>query len=527
MMTRIILLNIYVILSVGILFAQTDNVSLSKKSNYHSWGTNWDSEVVMTNSLCTLTVVPKIGGRTMQYNLGAHAPIYVASGEVGETPTTYTIMGGFFTNVSPQSSWNWPPPPLLTMGAYTPTIIRNTADTCSVLLQGPVETTSSYPNVDGLQFKRTVTMFAASTRINIAMTLVNKGTTTPVPHGIWDITECTGGTQGIAYDTMIWVYFPLNPKSKLGDGRGYVCLNGFTDTTQWVKNAGGAGIMGIRYKGKAESLVGADDIAGWICYVDRRDGYTFVKRFTYVTGATYPDSGSSISVYTENNASFLEVEVKGPISTLAPGDSISMVEDWYAARSPGPIASVNNAGVVTRRLAAQPSGDSVDVHGSWGVFYPGYIKLVFVDASGSKLSMVDSSAVTPLDSFVLNKELDVPPNSSALYLADYAIGGTFIGNLDSVALSAAGIVGNGPALRLQKSDTRITLRPDGSLAIAAEINEPYSIEVSRLDGKRLAFFSGMHPQHFFYGRNGLSAGICLVTTRVAKCMTVQKIFVGK
>jgi len=99
-MTRIILLNIYVILSVGILFAQTDNVSLSKKSNYHSWGTNWDSEVVMTNSLCTLTVVPKIGGRTMQYNLGAHAPIYVASGEVGETPTTYTIMGGFHQRLS-------------------------------------------------------------------------------------------------------------------------------------------------------------------------------------------------------------------------------------------------------------------------------------------------------------------------------------------------------------------------------------------------------------------------------------------
>ncbi len=169
---------------------------------------------------------------------------------------------------------------------------------------------------------------------------------------------------------------------------------------------------------------------------------------------------------------------------------------------------------ISRRLAAQPSSDSVAVQGSWGVFYPGYVKSVFINSSGSILSTADSNAVTPLDSFVLNKKIIVPANASELFLAAYSASGTFIGNLDSIAVAPSAIHG-GNALKFPlKLDTRVTLRPDGSLTIAAEIKGPYSIEVSRLDGKRLAFFSGLNPQNFFYGRSGLSTSICLVTTRV-------------
>ncbi len=57
--------------------------------------------------------------------------------------------------------------------------------------------------------------------------------------------------------------------------------------------------MGIKHR-QMKSLFGADDVAGWICYVDRRNGYAYAKKFTCVTGVTYPDSGTSIAVYTES-----------------------------------------------------------------------------------------------------------------------------------------------------------------------------------------------------------------------------------
>jgi Fe-S-cluster formation regulator IscX/YfhJ len=63
---------------------------------------------------------------------------------------------------------------------------------------------------------------------------------------------------------------------------------------------------------------------GWAAYA--RDGHLFVKTFDYVPGATYPDFGCNVELFT--NADMLEVESLGPLVTLEPGRAREHVERW-------------------------------------------------------------------------------------------------------------------------------------------------------------------------------------------------------
>jgi hypothetical protein len=516
------------LMASGLLMAQPYDVSVAKRSNYNSWGTGWDSVYVMRNNLTTVAIVPVIGGRIMQYDLGSHAFMYLNETTKGTTSTAGGQMwGGMRQLASPQSDFSggWPPPPTLDSRAYTAAITRNSADSCSVYLQSQTEAAGG-TNFNGLQFKRTITMYKNSSRVRVKMTMVNANNAVQRNHGVWDITEVTGATASVPYDTMIWVYVPLNPLSTMGAGRGYAQLQQ-RDTTQWVKNAA-PGVLGIKYR-YVEAKMGADSRAGWICNVDRRNGYAYAKRFTYVNGGNYPDSGSSVEVYTYSSSSTyscIEVEVMGPMVTLANGDSISLIEDWYAARSLGPVYSVNDAGLITRPLSAQQTNDSVRLLGTYGVFYPGTVKYVFKNASGTTLAVADSSDVTPLDSFVFRDTLKVPTGTARLVLAAYNLGGVFVGNLDSIAISPSAVINDGsrsmnrnavPNVRLRKSGARLRIEVNGS--------GPFSLDICQLDGKRVATFAGFGHETFFYRPDRVSTGVCCARIRTAQCVSVQKVVI--
>jgi hypothetical protein len=356
------------------------------------------------------------------------------------------------------------------------------------------------------------------------MTMVNANNAAQRNHGPWDITEVTGGTSGITYDTMIFVYVPLNPSSSMGAGRGYAQLQQL-DTTQWIRNAA-PGVLGIKYR-HVEAKMGADSKAGWICNVDRRNGYVYVKRFSYVNGGNYPDSNSSVEVYTYGSSySCIEVEVMGPMVTLAAGDSISLIEDWYAARSFGPVYSVNDAGVITRPLAVQQTNDSVRAQGTYGIFYPGKIKSVFKNASGTTLAVADSSSVTPLDSFVLKSTLKVPSGAARLVLAAYTLDGAFIGNLDTIVLTPSAIIGTGSCTADRNIDSYVSINHSGVLMqITVSLNEKFSVDVFQHNGKRVASFSGYKPQTFSCRMDRMFSGSYLVNTRAGNRVSVKKTIV--
>ena len=505
-----------------VLAAQTYDVSIQKASNYNSWGTGWDSVYVMKNNITTLAIVPRIGGRVMQYDIAGHASMYIDSANKGKVPAVSSLLGGFRTLASPQSSFPWPPSPVLEVGQYSCVINANTADSGVIYLESGVENTSGYDSLDGLQFKRTITLYASSSHVKVQMTMANKGTKT-LRHGIWDITECVCRNNNVLDLSNIWLYFPLNPASTMGGGKGYAQLQG-TDASQWKPNAAPGGVMGVQY-GRKEAKVGADSKAGWLCYVDRLGGYAYVKRFTYQEGKTYPDSGSSVEVYTSGTTTFLEEEVMGPLTTLAPNDSATMTEDWFAARSLGPVLAVNDAGLTTNKLTIKQSHDTVMAQGTYGVFYQGSVKSVFKSAAGIAIAAADSYAVSPSDSFAFKDTLKAAANAAKLVLSLYAADGSFMGNLDSIAITPVGIlkpVSKSPVIDIEA----VTINKKGNvLSIDVPYEGNYLITITRLDGKRIASFRGTKPGIYHAPQGLIRTGIYLLEECCQKTMVSKKIFV--
>lgn len=78
----------------------------------------------------------------------------------------------------------------------------------------------------------------------------------------------------------------------------------------------------------APQKVGVTGQAGWAAYV--RGETAFVKRYTFIPGALYPDQGVSLEAYTDHR--FLEVETLGPLQSLAPGEAVEHLEEWQLVR---------------------------------------------------------------------------------------------------------------------------------------------------------------------------------------------------
>jgi hypothetical protein len=186
----------------SLLLAQSYDVSLEKKTGHNGWTSQWDMVYIVKNDIITLAIVPQLGGRVMQYDLGSHQSIYVHN--ANQVPSSGNdLVGGFRVLPSPQSDFVWPSPPNLDFNPYTCTELVNNTDSTVIYLESQIENSndSKYSTHKGLQFKRTLTLYKASTRVKVSMKMPNKDTQT-VEHGIWDITQstCENGSD-------YWVYF--------------------------------------------------------------------------------------------------------------------------------------------------------------------------------------------------------------------------------------------------------------------------------------------------------------------------------
>lgn len=95
----------------------------------------------------------------------------------------------------------------------------------------------------------------------------------------------------------------------------------------------GRRIVRLRHdRARGPQKVGARLSAGVAAYT--LDGFTFVKRFACIAGATYPDMGCNFEVFTRHD--MLEVESLGPVGVLTPGDVVEHTEHWALLSEPAP-----------------------------------------------------------------------------------------------------------------------------------------------------------------------------------------------
>ncbi|HYO42716.1 MAG TPA: hypothetical protein VES19_05900 [Candidatus Limnocylindrales bacterium] len=85
--------------------------------------------------------------------------------------------------------------------------------------------------------------------------------------------------------------------------------------------------------------VGCLDDTGWVAYV--RDGVALVRRFEPAPDQPHADLGCNIEAFCGSR--YLELEILGPMRTLAPGTSATLLERWEVRHAPADGAMLQRA----------------------------------------------------------------------------------------------------------------------------------------------------------------------------------------
>ena len=410
-----------------ILHGQTSNPTIQVVSNYKGW--KWDSTVVMQNGIITMATVPAIGGRVMQYDLNNLTSIMVDSSLFGYTymPTSggFHNFGGYKTWPSPQSVWNWPPPPTLDYGAYSVLDTSQTIDSVTLSILSPIEKWNA-PNI---QFKRRAIIFPGTSRVMMEQTIINNGSTS-ASWGMWSIVQTIVNHPNKTDTANFWAYFPINPNSIYGSSG----VKPDYASSAW-KGEVVPGVYGVQFVAENKKIF-ADPDKGWIAYTSLSDTVVFARTFCIFDGMQYPDGGARVTVYVSSNSSpwYMEVEVKGPVVTLAAnGGEYTFIENWWVAKVRAPVLDIDSVGAIAKRLSYNSITQSLTA--IYGVFYQGTAKLAFIDAQGQLLSEGQPHTISPLAEFQLQDIVAIPDSAKAIEVRVYNAKDELIGILDSTNIS--------------------------------------------------------------------------------------------
>jgi hypothetical protein len=380
--------------------------------------------VHLDNGIIKAVVVPDIGGRVLQFWLAEHAFLFVNRSLVGRlftpeenwgdgTISSWKNYGGNKTWPAPQGwdgpdQWAGPPDPVLDSGRFQ---LVAAEPRRAVVQSAPDPRT-------GLQITRELELEPAAARATLRRTMRNVSQR-PVRWSLWDVTQFDCGTGTGAVRDGCWMIVPTNPDSHF-PGR-YVVQYGVADNGQWRTDR--PGIFGIEYAGEL-GKVGLDSQAGWIAFSDTRDEWVFVHQYAVKPGATYPDDGATVEVWTHGpgkaagvdfsqpqlHGEFMEMEVLGPLVELAPGEDASAEIVWAACRCPGPIRDVGRSGCTAEPLELQSVDGNWRLRAAFGVFAPGQVQL----RAGSDVLLQRSAS--PLKPLRLDEVVSLPQSARAVEL---------------------------------------------------------------------------------------------------------------
>jgi YD repeat-containing protein len=108
-----------------------------------------------------------------------------------------------------------------------------------------------------------------------------------------------------------------------------------------------------------------------------------------------------------------------------------LVEDWYAARTFGPIVAVNRAGAIKESLTMSAGR----VMGKYAVFERGRVDVRFNRENAAAATMT----VSPAESLIVNQVVAVPPASGMVALLLYNAAGMLVDTLDRYVYGSIGV----------------------------------------------------------------------------------------
>lgn len=259
--------------------------------------------VKLENSSVALWVTQEAGPRVIGLQLpGGGNLMAVIPGVASTTPSgnVYQFRGG-------HRLWHAPEDPERT---YLP----DDAPVAITSIPNGIQVTQPVEAGSGIEKRMSITLSGESAQVIIDHTLTNRGLW-PVELAPWAITQLKPGgfailPQATAETGLLpnrrlafWPYASINsPHLQLGDR--YIFVH--------------AAMNDGKFK------MGWANPAGWLAYAV--DDTLFVKRAAYQADGDYYDFGSSSECYCDPR--IIELETLGPRTTLPPGGSINLREEW-------------------------------------------------------------------------------------------------------------------------------------------------------------------------------------------------------
>ena len=273
-----------------------------------------------------LGLVPQVGGRLMSMRWRGHELSFIHPDHAGRrVPVAgvnpgarkralgFVHWGGDKTWLAPQEEWPDALPFLdLDSGAYAIDLARRDADGVRVTLRSPE------CRELGVQLTRTLYVPAEGDEFEVVHALVNVSTA-PVMRGLWDVHQVCG--PGIAYV----------PRRRAGsafrDGVKAYPAEGDSEAARADVVRLMDGVVAIDCRTPRWFKFGVDADEGWALGIVETPGglVGYVKEVPVIAGAAY-GHGCVVEVYGCPHHPYFELEAHGPVTTLAPGASTTLVE---------------------------------------------------------------------------------------------------------------------------------------------------------------------------------------------------------
>lgn len=363
----------------------------------------WNS-LTLETAYVKLDVVPELGGKIMGYNLRGTQILWHDAKKEGyiEKEQGYGYGQKFFNpggakvwpapqGWSGKNEWPGPPDNVLDGSPY-----EGSRSDSLITVTGPKDTGEGRT---GLQYKHSYSLTPYSSIVNLNLTMTNV-TDRPVTWSLWHLAT-------VPADSGTTAYVPANK----GDWK---VIFGDKANPQW-KDAQN-GVFSATYEKKV-GKVGMKVREGWAAWYDASEGIAFVLRFPAQKGAQYPDGGSQFEIWSSgagtvhaNNqdttseynpdASYMELEVMGPLVKLNPGQTSALDVSWASCRCSG-VQKVSPGGVAAEALALKDG----QITAKFGVFYGGFLQVVYLDKSGKQIGLKNVGEVSPLTEITVSTPL--------------------------------------------------------------------------------------------------------------------------
>jgi hypothetical protein len=139
----------------------------------------------------------------------------------------------------------------------------------------------------------------------------------------------------------------------------------------------------------------------------------------------------------EETPYYMEAELNSPMAVLTPGQTYTMDSQWFPTRaSHAPIDSVTDAGLVIRPLTAARTAGKIEISGSFGVFFPGELRVFMYDAEGTEKNEMLLQAVRPQDAIDVHQTIAATPDIARISLHLIDTSGLDRGALGEVLITA-------------------------------------------------------------------------------------------